>query len=282
VDIKELDFDPFAVDTELRFWHTPPALLAAHLFENDRFVNWIALAARCHWIASQATAVAQKARSRPGLHDLLPELQLRAGHYVAIDQYLTRDLGISRESRESIEIAALSEQLSTEAEIEYEGLRRVYGRENKARTIESVASGGDPSMHVEQTVKEIKGSVTAIATRELDAEKATHVGFAQTIDDIEGGSLTGLEIDTVRGGWPQSPFQVRIDGEMQVGKASEATIHCVWVHRIEGKAIAWKGALRASVESLRDSLFYGVIIDDATEEPSNSDSVGAEIRHLGV
>jgi hypothetical protein len=274
VEIERLDFDPFAVETKFAPLATPPVLLAAALFEAGGQVDWVDLALRYCLIADQAASLLPKLGERPALKKLAKQVRDRAASYASLGALLAADLGHAWSPAGPI---SPSERDAGQAKKAYAWLRRWYSLANQARAVAVAPADRDAKMVIEQNAKEVQGELIAVHIAKIEPPQAprtaapeqtaqyTAISFKQAIGAVAGGQVRGAVVDQLAGAGDLLPLKLRIDGEVAVERAAEATIAFLQVREQVGKTQPWSVTGRLRIGEFAASRLLGIVVGEFEE-----------------
>jgi hypothetical protein len=268
LNIKRIDFDPFAVETECTIEHTPPSLLAAQLFEAMGSTDWMCLLSHYRLIAEYSYSLAEKIEEHKLLNDLSRELAERAARYDWFGQALAQDIGLPWEPV----VPNRPDHFIENVKAYYRKLRRIYNYSSRSRLAEIPTAWENSTITVNQSIKENHGVLAAIKAEDLKlhpeagcaqdgSRLLTYMEFAQCIEHNNGGVWFGIEINELHSTVRPLPLVLRVNGAATIENATESTINGLLIHNLLGGGWGWKTALRINIGNFANSKLAGVVVE---------------------
>ncbi len=280
LSIDRISFDPFQVNSELRFLPTPAVSIAARIFRGLGMADWLGLGALCHCFSSHAAATAERAGQYTELQDLRDRLITLAGDFSAMGQVIADDLGLSWPH---IMVGDFEGDLGLAYE-QYCRLRRTFGmaNESRLRAVERAAGAtsrpeGTPQAGVDLTIQRVLegGTVLGIKAGEISIVSDSGIEYYdsrlarltanQTVREVIGGTVEGIAIETLAGASEYLPIRMALECNLSVEEVSTGLVGGISIQHLTGKYPNWEVECNITVRKLTGML-EGVVIQNHDAE----------------
>lgn len=287
VNISHLDFNIFKENTKFQLWYTSPAWLGYSSFTTKN-IDWLGLAARCNWISKQSARIAEKLKLRPLLSALEVEMRLRAIDYSVFGQCLAKDLGISWEHPESLEIP---EEFEADSRLIYQEFQSLFNHINRSKVIRATDEEKQHDLRVEtsMSIENLIGSSTngiyieRIKRTRIEQSELTRfvtVNGASNIEKAENSNLTGIYIERLQGDASSWPPIFHIDYDFNIQDLNHSTVRGLLIEEFNGSGFGIQTKFTFNINRFDKSHLSAITIENYSESNEKETELSAETESL--